>query len=162
VVTTTQLRIYRPNSRETVYTQQYREAETCGTFGLPIVDPYTLAISYNINRRHLTAAQKSELIGKLLKADPTKSDRAVADVVEADHKTVGAKRAALAATGEIPQTDTPRVGVDGKIRKLPAKSAEARNVRPTPAEHWETVAQAIARGEYPPEVMAWIETYKCW
>jgi hypothetical protein len=85
VVTTTQLGIYRPNGRDRVYTRQHREAETCGTFGLPIVDPYTLAISYNINRRHLTAAQKSELISKLLKADPTKSDRAVAEVVGADH-----------------------------------------------------------------------------
>jgi hypothetical protein len=84
-------------------------------------DPWALVISYNINRRHLTAAQKSELIIKLLKADPTKSDRAIAETAKVDHKTVGAKRAALSATGEIPQSDTPRTGADGKTRKQPTK-----------------------------------------
>jgi hypothetical protein len=92
---------------------------------IDIPDPTAFVISQNINRRNLTTAQKSELIAKLLKADPTKSDRAVAEVVKVDHKTVGAKRAALSATGEIPQSATPRVGADGKARKLPAKAAES-------------------------------------
>ena len=93
------------------------------------VDPYVLAISFNINRRHLTTVQKLELITKLLKADPTKSDRTVAEVVKVDHKTVGAKRAALKASGEIPHLDTKRIGADGKARKMPG----TKTIEPTAA-----------------------------
>jgi hypothetical protein len=39
------------------------------------VDPYSYVVSANIHRRHLTAKQKRELIAKLLKATPEKSDR---------------------------------------------------------------------------------------
>jgi hypothetical protein len=126
-------RIYKPGSRVKEWSHQYAECKQGRRFHnddiLP--DPYTLAISFNINRRHLTTAQKSELIAKLLKADPTKSDRAVAEVVKVDHKTVGAKRAALSATGEIPQSDT-RTGKDGKARKQPTKSEEATKLEPLP------------------------------
>ena len=40
-------------------------------------DPYAFVISANIYRRHLTAEQKRDLIAKLLKADPSKSDRQI-------------------------------------------------------------------------------------
>jgi len=43
----------------------------------------------------------------------------------ADHKTVGAARAALEATGEIPQLKR-TVGADGRARKLPAKKKTAK------------------------------------
>jgi ParB-like chromosome segregation protein Spo0J len=36
-------------------------------------DPVAFVISANIQRRHLTSAQKRELIAKLLQLDPTKS-----------------------------------------------------------------------------------------
>lgn len=88
---------------------------------IDIPDPGRFVVEQNILRRHLTAAQKGELITALLKADPAKSDRAVAEVAKVDHKTVGAKRATLSATGEIPQSDTPRTGKDGKTRKRPTK-----------------------------------------
>jgi hypothetical protein len=92
-------------------------------------DPYAYVVSANIHRRHLTTAQKSELIEKLLKADPTKSDRAIAATAKVDHKTVGTKRAALKAGGEIPQVGE-RAGRDGKTYKQPAKPAES-SVDPT-------------------------------
>jgi hypothetical protein len=114
---TPQLFIYEPGRRGDLPVQHH---DGVGTYS---VDPYTLAISFNINRRHLTTAQKSELITKLLKVDPTKSDRAVAEVVKVDHKTVGAKRAALKAGGEIPHVDAKRVGADGKTYKQPTKPA---------------------------------------
>jgi hypothetical protein len=38
-------------------------------------DPYAFVISANIRRHHLTAEQKRDLIAKLLKAAPEKSDR---------------------------------------------------------------------------------------
>jgi hypothetical protein len=123
VVSTTELRICEPGSRQIgARTWQHRETETCGTFGLKIIDPYILATSLNINRRHLTTEQRRELAAKLLKTNPGQSDRAIAKLVHADHKTVGAVRDALQAGGEIPQV-TERTGVDGKTQPARKKSA---------------------------------------
>jgi hypothetical protein len=85
-------------------------------------DPYDYVISANIHRRHLTADQKRDLIAKLLKATPGKSNRQIAEQVKADHKTVGSVRDNLKATGEIPQLET-TTGKDGKARKQPIKRA---------------------------------------
>jgi hypothetical protein len=68
----------------------------------PGIDPYAYAISANIHRRHLTAGQKREAIANLLKADPTRSDRQIAEVMKVDHKTVAPVRAEQEARGEIP------------------------------------------------------------
>ena len=59
------------------------------------VDPYGYVISANIHRRHLTAEQKRELIAKLLKATPEKSDRQIAETVKASPTTVGTVRAEM-------------------------------------------------------------------
>jgi ParB-like nuclease domain len=83
-------------------------------------DAYRLVLSLNIHRRHLTAAQKRDLITRVLKRDPQISDRQIGETVKADHKTVGAVRAELESTGEIPQLGK-TVGADGKARKQPAK-----------------------------------------
>ena len=42
----------------------------------------------NIQRRHLTAEQKRDLIAKLLRANPERSDRATAKIAKVDNKTV--------------------------------------------------------------------------
>jgi hypothetical protein len=85
------------------------------------VDPYSYAISLNIQRRHLTAEQKRELIAKVLKAKPDQSNRQIAKQVKADHKTVGKKREQLESTGEIPQLKK-TTGADGKERKTKPKT----------------------------------------
>ena len=84
------------------------------------VDPYSYVISANINRRHLTGEQKRDLIAKLLKATPEKSNRQIAETVKADHKTVASVRAEKEATGEFPQL-TKTVGKDGKARPKPKR-----------------------------------------
>jgi hypothetical protein len=84
------------------------------------VDPLAFVISANIHRRHLTPEQRRGIIATLLKADPTKSDRQVADQAKVDHKTVGAERGKLEATGEIPQLEN-TTGADGKTRKRKPK-----------------------------------------
>jgi len=89
-----------------------------------IGDPVAYVISKNVHRRHLTAEQKRELIAKLLKAAPEKSNRQIAETVKADHKTVAAVRSEEEATGEIPQLEK-TVGADGKARKRPAKKRAA-------------------------------------
>ena len=77
------------------------------------VDPYAFVLSANLRRRHLTAEQKRELVAKLLKATPEKSNRQIAEAVNVDHKTVASVRAEKQATGEIPRL-TKTLGKDGK------------------------------------------------
>ncbi len=81
-------------------------------------------ISKNIHRRHLTAAQKRDLIAKLLKAGPEASNVNVAKQARVDDKTVAKVRRGLEATSEIPRLEK-TVGADGKARKQPAKKTSA-------------------------------------
>jgi ParB/Sulfiredoxin domain len=86
-------------------------------------DPYTYVISANVHRRHLTTEQKRDLIAKVIKATPEKSNRSIAQATKSDHKTVAAVRAEKEATGEIPQLSK-TVGKDGKARTTaPTKKA---------------------------------------
>jgi DNA-binding Lrp family transcriptional regulator len=81
-------------------------------------DPIAFVISANIRRRHLTAEQKRELIGNLLKADPEKSNRQIADQVKVSHPHVAKVRAELEKTGDV---ETVTTSVDTKGRKQPAR-----------------------------------------
>jgi hypothetical protein len=86
----------------------------------PAVDPYEYVLSANMHRRHLTAEQKREIIAKLLKAQPEKSNRTIAQPINVDHKTVGSVRDRLEARGEIPHVSTVE---DTKGRQQPTKKA---------------------------------------
>jgi ParB-like chromosome segregation protein Spo0J len=77
-------------------------------------------ISANIHRRHLTADQKRDLLVKLIKADPTKSNRQHADTAKVSHVTVGDVRSELESTGQIDQLSA-TTGADGKTRKRKKK-----------------------------------------
>jgi hypothetical protein len=81
-------------------------------------DPYPVALSLNLNRRHLTPEQKRDLIAKLLKAKPEASNLAVAKQVKANDKTVAAVRHELEGRSEIPNVET---RTDTKGRKQPAR-----------------------------------------
>jgi ParB-like chromosome segregation protein Spo0J len=74
--------------------------------------------SLNIHRRHLTQDQKRIAISRLLKQDPTKSDRAVATIADVSPTTVGAVRSELSSSGQLPNVDQ-TVGRDGKARSRP-------------------------------------------
>jgi hypothetical protein len=80
-------------------------------------DPYALALSFNVHRRHLTAEQKHRLISEVLKVRTELSDRQIGRMTKSDKNTVAADRAKLEARGEIhhvaKRTDT-------KGRKQPA------------------------------------------
>ena len=83
-------------------------------------DPYALALSLNLHRRHLTTEQKRDLIAKLVKAKPEASNLQIAKQVKADDKTVAKVRRQLESTSEIPKLEK-TVGKDGKARKQRAK-----------------------------------------
>jgi hypothetical protein len=87
------------------------------------VDPYAFVISANIRRRHLTAEQKRDLIAKLIKATPEKSDRQIAETVKASPTTVGTLRAEMEATGDVSKLDT---RTDSKGRKQPARKTATK------------------------------------
>jgi hypothetical protein len=69
-------------------------------------EPYTFVVAANLHRRHLTAEQKRDLIDKLLKATPEKSDRQIADAIKASPTTVGKRRKTLEDTGDVSTMDT--------------------------------------------------------
>ena len=87
----------------------------------------------NLHRRHLTIEQRRKRIETRIKADPTKSDRAIAAEEKTDHHTIGAARKRMESTGEIPQF-AKRRGMDGKSRtakpREPSKSQLVRVVAP--------------------------------
>jgi hypothetical protein len=78
-------------------------------------DPWAYVVSRNFHRRHLSPEQRRDVIAKILKADPGRSNRQVATLAGVDHKTVAAVRAEGESTGEIPQLEKTK-GKDGKDR----------------------------------------------
>jgi hypothetical protein len=82
------------------------------------VDPWAYVVSVNVKRRHLTAKQKRELIAKLLKAQPEKSDRHIGAMAMADGKTAGSVRRELEGRAEIPHVARRK---DRKGRGQPAR-----------------------------------------
>jgi hypothetical protein len=93
-------------------------------------DPYALALSYNVHRRHLTAEQKRDLIAKLLKAKPEASNVSIAKQVRVDDKTVASVRRDLESNSEIP--NKPRVEANG--RKARGRKPGSTS-KPTLADH---------------------------
>ena len=79
----------------------------------PGTDPYSYVVSTNINRRHLTADDKRRIIAALIKANPQKSDRQIAKLVDASPTTVGDERKKT-----CPDLDT---SIDTKGRRQPRK-----------------------------------------
>jgi ParB-like chromosome segregation protein Spo0J len=84
------------------------------------LDPRAYVISANIKRRHLTTEQKREVIALLIKANPSKSDRQIAETTKVSRHTVGDVRDGLEATGQIAQLEK-TTGADGKTRKRKPK-----------------------------------------
>jgi hypothetical protein len=88
-------------------------------------DPFALVASYNIHRRHLNAEQKRDVIAKLLKATPQKSNRQIAETVKVDDKTVGSVRRAMEERAEIPHVEN---RTDSAGRAQPATKTKKRIV----------------------------------
>lgn len=80
--------------------------------GMTEAEKRSHARALNFGRRHLTTAQKREIIDAELREAPAASARSVAQKLGVDHKTVAAARGRLVAGGEIPHHGQ-LVGRDG-------------------------------------------------
>jgi hypothetical protein len=108
-------------------------------------DPLVFVISKNMQRRHLTAEQKREVIRQLLDKKLNASSRAIASITRCSHHTVESVRNETAPktpeappptegsapppptpTGQSAQLGAKRVGQDGKKRKPPTKTKHPR------------------------------------
>jgi hypothetical protein len=96
-------------------------------------DPYTVVISANVHRRHLTAEQKREVIAKLLKATLERSNRHLAKVLKVDDKTVASVRREMEGRAEIPHVAmrTDSKGRQQLARKPPPRT-RTKLKNPTP------------------------------
>jgi hypothetical protein len=83
-------------------------------------------VSANIHRRHLPARQKRDLLVKLLKLHPEKSDRQLGKMAKVDNKTVAAARGEMERREEIPHVPKRE---DSKGRK---QAARKPHIPPTP------------------------------
>jgi N6-adenosine-specific RNA methylase IME4 len=99
-------------------------------------DPYAFVISANIHRRHLTSEQKRDLVAKLIKQQPNKSDRQIAEQAKSNRTTVGQIRKGLENAGDVSIVDT---RTDSRGRQQPA-SKPRQELPDEPAE-------PVARGE---------------
>jgi hypothetical protein len=95
-----------------------RLVDYCEVFNAENENPYAFVVSKNIHRRHLTAEQKRDVIAKLIKATPEKSDRQLAERTKTSPTTVGKVRKEVEATGDVSKLDT---RTDSKGRKQPAR-----------------------------------------
>jgi hypothetical protein len=82
--------------------------------------PLDYVIRANLHRRHLTAEQKREVIAKLLKAQPEKSDRQIGKMAKVSKNTAKSVRDEMEARGQIDHVET---RTDTKGRKQPAKKS---------------------------------------
>jgi len=93
--------------------------------GLSAEQKRDLAEDLNLHRRHLSRKQIRRVLARRLLANPGQSDRAVADPMGVDHKTVGAVRRDLEERGEIPHVS---VRTDTKGRKKRARTNSKKAV----------------------------------
>lgn len=92
--------------------------------GLSETEKRTLARELNVSRRHLSSAQKRDLIADQLRDTPSISSRAIAAMLGVDDKTVASVRRRLIDAAEIPHHEEieGRDGVRQPARK-PIKTA---------------------------------------
>jgi ParB-like chromosome segregation protein Spo0J len=128
------------------------------------IDPLDFVLSCNLLRRHLTPAQRREVIAAVLKQKPQQSNNEIAKQTKTSDKTVAAVRGELESTSEIPKLDK-TTGKDGKqrkthrggyrspdrvaLRKQWAEERKARKVRIQALEKANAIANGHAKDEVP-------------
>jgi len=100
--------------------------------GLTDAQKQQMAYDLNLHRRHLTRQKKQEIVTRKLKAEPARSNNSIAVELGVDDKTVGAARARMEATSEIPKS-TRRRGRDGHVRRVAKRRSPIRPAAVPPA-----------------------------
>jgi ParB-like chromosome segregation protein Spo0J len=93
--------------------------------GFADAEKRAMALTLNIDRRHLTQQQKRQLLEKSITADPQLSDREHGRRTNTDHKTAAKVRTDLEQGGEIPHLDKR----DNPQGRQPASKSK-KNVQP--------------------------------
>jgi hypothetical protein len=96
--------------------------------GLTDAEKRALARTLNLQRRHLTRAQRRRVIADQLREDAAQSDNRIAEVLGVSHNTVRSVRDELEATGQIDKLER-TVGADGRSRPARRPSIFAKNGR---------------------------------
>jgi len=115
--------------------------------GLSEAEKRQHARTLNLARRHLTSEQKRALVADQLRDTPAMADRAVAEGLRVDHKTVGAVRDALERAGEIPQGLRDRNGCPP--RPIPVSTWRVSQGAPGVATAWSGETEWFT----PPEIL---------
>lgn len=93
-------------------------------YGKTDTEKRTMALSLNLDRRHLNREQKRALVAESVKADPGLTDREHARRLGASPTTVGTVREALVQSGEVSNLDT-RTDPRGYVQPASKPSAPA-------------------------------------
>jgi hypothetical protein len=112
--------------------------------GMTAAQKLEMAADLNLHRRQLTRQQMREIVAQKLRADPSRSNNAIAAEVGVDDKTVAATRTRLESTSEIPKLNRRR-GRDGRARSV--KTALPSKPSPSPSPGQPTCGNR--RGPYP-------------
>jgi hypothetical protein len=98
------------------------------------LDPWAYVLSVNVRRRHLTQEQRRRVVEDMVRRRPDLTDRALAKLALADHKTVAARRAKAEASGEIPHIPpAERIEADGRksrARRTPSEAPDWDEIVP--------------------------------
>jgi hypothetical protein len=107
----------------------------------------SFVVRANIHRRHLTPEQRRGIIATLLKADPTQSNRRIAETAKASHHTVEDVRAELETTGQVAQLEKTK-GADGKSRKRKPGSKRRKSLAHETVSFFEVTNASTALNAY--------------
>jgi ParB-like chromosome segregation protein Spo0J len=100
----------------------------------------SLARVHNLTRRHLSRAQRRQLIGQEIEANPDRSDREIGRLLGVDHKTVGSVRREI--RGELPHAWLDRILAEPNYG--PYRPHPFLDVFPlVPVDHFAGIAQSI-------------------
>jgi hypothetical protein len=107
-------------------------------------DPVAFAYAVNVHRRHLTNAQKAGLAEQLLAESPDRSNRAIGQLVQLHHKTVGRLRDALEARGAVRHVDA-KVDTRGRVYRADRpRKASSRDFDPAEGSEGEAASWVYA------------------
>ena len=120
--------------------------------GLTDTEKRTLALSLNIDRRHLNREQKRALVERSIRTDPHLSNLAHARRTGVSDKTVNKVRADLSSNSEIPNY--------GPGDRVEASGRRARGVRGASGEEIDRLAEGYEKEKEMPATLAHKTPYK--